>query len=134
MRKTIAQRLKSSQLTNATLTTMQEVDMSALMLWRKHNQARILDEHGVRLGFMGAFVKAATLAAQRVPVVNAALDIDKEEIIYRDYVDISIAVSTPKGLVTPVLKDCERLDIVQIEKRVRQLAEKVSPAFLLQAL
>ena len=107
---------------------MQEVDMSALMLWRKHNQARILDEYAVRLGYMGAFVKAATLAAQRVPVVNAAMDIDKEEIIYRDYVDISVAVSTAKGLVTPVLKDCERLDIVQIEKRIRRLAEKASPA------
>lgn len=104
---------------------MQEIDMSALILWRKQNKDQVLDEHGVRLGYMGAFVKAATLGAQRVPIINAAIDLEEEEITYRDYVDISVAVSTQKGLVTPVLKNCEHLGIVEVEKQVRQLAEKV---------
>ena len=106
---------------------MQEFDMSALIEWRKRNKDQVLTVHGVRLGYMGAFVRAATLAAQRIPAVNSAIDLESEELIFRDYVDISIAVSTPKGLVTPVLKNCECLGILEIEKEILRLATKVRP-------
>lgn len=125
MRKTIAQRLKMSQSTNASLTAMQEIDMSKLMDWRRQNKDRVLEAHGVRLGYMGAFVRAATLAAQQFPSINGAVDVENEQLIFRDYVDISIAVSTPKGLVTPVLRNCECLSVLEIEKQVLGLANKV---------
>lgn len=125
MRKTIATRLKQSQNICASLTTVQRIDVSALQAWRATNKEEILAKHGVKLGYMGAFVKAAALAAKRVPQVNASIDTDKEIVTYRDYVDISIAVSTPKGLVTPVLKDCDQKSITDIERGVAALAQKV---------
>lgn len=125
MRKTIAARLKQSQDTCASLTTMQEVDMTNLMAWRAKYRDEVAEEHGVRLGYMGAFTKATTLAAQRVPQINAAIDTDKEVITYRDYVDISIAVSAPKGLITPVLRNTHALSIVELERDVAALAKKV---------
>ncbi|KAL0936059.1 dihydrolipoamide succinyltransferase [Colletotrichum truncatum] len=124
MRKTIAQKLKQSQNMTASLTTINEVDMSALMEWRARNKEDVMKRHGVRLGYMGAFTKATCLAAQQVPQLNASIDTDKEIITYRDYVDISIAVSAPKGLITPVLRNVESLDIIGIERGVAELAAK----------
>lgn len=126
MRKTIASRLKQSQNTCASLTTIQEIDMTNLMAWRAKYRDEVMEEYGVRLGYMGAFTKATTLAAQKVPQVNAAIDTEKGIITYRDYVDISIAVSGPKGLVTPVLRDGQSLSIVDLEREVATLAKKVN--------
>ena len=125
MRRTIATRLKQSQNTCASLTTVQRVDMSAVIDWRARHREAVADSHGVRLGYMGFFAKATSLAAQAVPQVNASIDTQKEIITYRDYVDISIAVSTPKGLVTPVVRDCEAKSIIEIEKDVAAMAKKV---------
>ncbi|KAK2043688.1 2-oxoacid dehydrogenase acyltransferase [Colletotrichum somersetense] len=124
MRKTIATKLKQSQNATASLTTINEVDMSALMAWRAQNKDAVMKRHGVRLGYMGAFTKATCLAAQQVPQLNAAIDTDKGIITYRDYVDVSIAVSAPKGLVTPVLRNVDALDIIGIERGVAELAAK----------
>ncbi|KAJ4269482.1 hypothetical protein NW762_001142 [Fusarium torreyae] len=124
MRKTIAKRLKQSQDTCASLTTIQEVDMSNLIAWRAKYKEEVAEEHGVRLGYMGAFTKATTMAAQKVPQINAMIDTDNEIITYRDYVDVSIAVSAPKGLVTPVLRDTHSLSIVELERLVATVAKK----------
>jgi 2-oxoglutarate dehydrogenase E2 component (dihydrolipoamide succinyltransferase) len=126
MRKTIASRLKEAQNICASLTTAQQVDMSALMAWRTKYKEEIAASRGVRLGYMGAFAKATSMAAQQVPEINASIDTDREIITYRDYVDISIAVSTPKGLVTPVVRNCEAKGLVQIEKEIGEMAAKVS--------
>lgn len=126
MRKTIATRLKESQNKCASLTTLQRVDMSALVSWRAKNKEAVAKAYDVRLGYMGAFAKATSLAALRVPQVNASIDTEGGFITYRDYVDISIAVSTPKGLVTPVVRDCDSKSIVEIERAVALVAQKVS--------
>lgn len=125
IRTTIARRLKESQNSTASLTAVQQVDMSGLMAWRKKHRDAVMEKHGVKLGYMGAFVKATTLAAQEVASVNAAMDVEKEVIIYRDYVDVSIAVSTPKGLMTPVLRNTHEMDIIAIERGVAAIAAKV---------
>jgi 2-oxoglutarate dehydrogenase E2 component (dihydrolipoamide succinyltransferase) len=126
MRRTIASRLKQSQNTCASLTTIQEVDMTNLMAWRAKYKEEVAEKYGVRLGYMGAFTKATTLAALEIPQINAAIDTDKEITTWRDYVDISIAVSAPKGLVTPVLRNTHTLSIVELEREVAALAKKVS--------
>ncbi|WYZ35134.1 hypothetical protein EsH8_I_001410 [Colletotrichum jinshuiense] len=133
MRKTIATKLKQSQNMTASLTTINEVDMSALMAWRAKNKEDVMKRHGVRLGYMGAFTKATCLAAQQVPQLNASIDTDKEVITYRDYVDISIAVSAPKGLITPVLRNVDSLDIIGIERGVAELAAKARDSKLSMA-
>lgn len=125
IRQTIARRLKESQNRTASLTTVQRIDMSSLMQWRSQYKEHVMKEHGVRLGYMGAFTKAATMAALEIPQINASIDMDKEIITYRDYVDISIAVSTPKGLVTPVLRNTESMNVIDIERGVAALAGKV---------
>ncbi|KAK2669640.1 hypothetical protein RAB80_015166 [Fusarium oxysporum f. sp. vasinfectum] len=130
MRKTIATRLKQSQNTCASLTTVQEIDMTALMKWRTKYKEDVAKQYGIRLGYMGAFTKATALAAKQVPEINASIDTDREVIIYRDYVDISIAVSSPKGLVTPVVKDCDLLSIVELEKEIAIVAQKAREAKL----
>ncbi|EXL40910.1 hypothetical protein FOCG_16672 [Fusarium oxysporum f. sp. radicis-lycopersici 26381] len=124
MRKTIATRLKQSQNTCASLTTVQEIDMTALMRWRVKYKEDVAKQYGVRLGYMGAFAKATALAAKQVPEINASIDTDREVITYRDYVDISIAVSSPKGLVTPVVRDCDLLSIIELEKEIAIVAQK----------
>ncbi|VUC28256.1 unnamed protein product [Clonostachys rosea] len=124
MRKTIATRLKESQNRCASLTTVQRVDMSALMDWRAKYKESVAKAHDVRLGYMGAFAKATSLAAQQVPQINASIDTEREIITYRDYVDISIAVSTPKGLVTPVIRNCESKSIIELERDVGAMAKK----------
>ena len=96
------------------LSTFNEIDMTNIMAMRSQYKDAFLDKHGVKLGFMSAFVKAANSALELVPSVNAV--IDENEIIYRDYVDISIAVATPKGLVVPVLRDVGDLRFADVEK------------------
>jgi 2-oxoglutarate dehydrogenase E2 component (dihydrolipoamide succinyltransferase) len=104
MRLRIADRLKDAQNTNAMLTTFNEIDMSAYINMRKDFGEAFLKRHDIKLGFMSGFVKASTLALIEQPVVNAV--IDGKDMVYRDFVDISVAVSTPKGLVVPVLRNC----------------------------
>lgn len=124
MRLRIAERLKESQNTAASLTTFQECDMGKLMAMRKKYKEHFETQHGVKLGFMSAFVKASSEALLEVPSVNAYIDDDKQEMVYRDYVDMSVAVSTPKGLVTPVLQDTHLMSFADIEKTLASLAAK----------
>lgn len=122
MRQKIASRLKDAQNTYAMLTTFNEIDMSNLIEMRQKYKEAFLKKHQVKLGFMSAFVKASQFALKDQPVVNAT--IEGNEIIYRDYVDISVAVATPKGLVVPVLRNVERMNYADIEKTIVQLGEK----------
>ncbi|KDO31254.1 hypothetical protein SPRG_03871 [Saprolegnia parasitica CBS 223.65] len=124
MRLRIAERLKESQNTSASLTTFQEVDMSKLMAMRKTYKDAFEAKHNVKLGFMSAFIKASANALLEVPGVNASIDEAHSEIVYRDFVDISVAVATPKGLVTPVLRNTESMGFADIEKSLAHLAEK----------
>ena len=117
--------MKQSQNICASLTTVQRIDMSALLAWRAKHKETVADLFGVRLGYMGAFSKATSFAAKQVPQINAAIDIYQGVITYRDYVDISIAVSTPKGLVTPVIRNVESKSIIDIERDVAIVAAKV---------
>ena len=123
MRLRIAERLKESQNAAASLTTFNEIDMSSVMELRKKYKDEVLKEHGVKLGFMSAFAKACTLALREIPAANASIEGD--EIVYRDYVDLSVAVATPKGLVTPVVRNAEGMNFVQIEQEIAALGKKV---------
>lgn len=127
MRLRIAERLKQSQNTAASLTTFNEVDMSNIMEFRKLYKDEILKKTGVKLGFMGAFSRAAICAMKDVPTVNASIEGPGggDTIVYRDYVDISVAVATPKGLVTPVVRNAESMEMVQIEQEIANLGKKV---------
>ncbi|KAJ4291494.1 2-oxoglutarate dehydrogenase complex E2 component [Collariella sp. IMI 366227] len=126
MRLRIAERLKQSQNTAASLTTFNEVDMSALMEFRKLYKDEVLKKTGVKLGFMSAFSRACVLAMRDLPIVNASIEGPNggDTIVYRDYVDISVAVATEKGLVTPVVRNCESLDMVGIEKSIADMGKK----------
>lgn len=124
LRKRVATRLKDSQNTFALLTTFNEVDMTNLMQLRSEYKDAFLEKHGVKLGFMSGFVKGAVSALQSQPIVNAVIDGD--DIIYRDYVDISIAVGTPKGLVVPVIRNADRLNFAEIEKTISVLGKKAN--------
>ena len=123
MRLRIAERLKESQNAAAALTTFNEIDMSSLMEFRKKYKDDVLKEHDVKLGFMSAFTKACCLALKEIPGANASIEGD--EIVYRDYVDLSVAVATPKGLVTPVLRNAEAMNLVEIEREIAGLGKKV---------
>lgn len=122
LRKTISRRLVEAKNTTAMLTTFNEVDMSAIMEIRAKNKEKFKETHGVNLGFMSFFTKASCFALQEWPSVNAS--IDGENIIYHDYCDISIAVSAPKGLVVPVIRNAESLSMAGIEQMVVELAGK----------
>ncbi|KJH49313.1 dihydrolipoyllysine-residue succinyltransferase, E2 component of oxoglutarate dehydrogenase complex, partial [Dictyocaulus viviparus] len=122
MRQRISTRLKDAQNTYAMLTTFNEIDMSNILDMRTKYQKDFMNKHGVKLGLMSAFVRAAAYALTEYPVVNAV--IDGNEIIYRHYVDMSIAVATPKGLVVPVLRNAETMNYAQIEKELAALGEK----------
>ncbi|KAL9954121.1 hypothetical protein ACROYT_G041619 [Oculina patagonica] len=122
MRQRIAQRLKDSQNTYAMLTTFNEVDMSNISELRKKHKDAFFKKHGVKLGFMSAFIRASAHALQSEPTVNAV--IENNEILYRDYVDISVAVATPKGLVVPVIRNVEEMNYADIEKAINALGEK----------
>ena len=116
IRQTVARRLKEAQNTAALLTTFNDVDMTAVIDARTKYKDLFEKKHGVRLGFMGFFVKAACMALRDVPNVNA--QIDGEEIVYHDYVDVSVAVSAPNGLVVPVIRDAQTLSVAAIEKTI----------------
>lgn len=122
LRKTIANRLLEAKNSTAMLTTFNEVNMKPIMDLRKQYQDVFEKRHGIRLGFMSFYVKAVTEALKRFPEVNAAIDGD--DIVYHNYFDISIAVSTPRGLVTPVLRDCDKMNLAEIEKAIKDLALK----------
>uniref|UniRef100_A0A8C5G271 Dihydrolipoyllysine-residue succinyltransferase component of 2-oxoglutarate dehydrogenase complex, mitochondrial n=1 Tax=Gouania willdenowi TaxID=441366 RepID=A0A8C5G271_GOUWI len=124
MRLRIAERLKEAQNTCAMLTTFNEVDMSDIKEMRNNYNDLLLKKHNFKLGFMSAFVKAAALALNDQPAVNAFIDDTTKEIVYRDYVDISIAVATPKGLVVPVIRNVEVMNFADIEKAINALGEK----------
>ena len=122
IRKRIAERLMQSKNGTAMLTTFNEVDLSKVSAARKDLQDEFVKAHGIKLGFMSFFVKAAANALQRFPLINASIDGD--DIIYHGYSDISIAVSTEKGLVTPVLRNVERMSFADIEKTIADYAKK----------
>ena len=122
LRKTIANRLLDAKNSTAMLTTFNEVNMKPIMELRKQYQDVFEKRHGIRLGFMSFYVKAVTEALKRYPEVNAAIDGD--DIVYHNFFDVSIAVSTPRGLVTPVLRDCDKMNLAEIEKAIKDLAVK----------
>eukprot|EP00210_Caulerpa_lentillifera_P000443 g429.t1 len=122
LRQRVAQRLKGAQNTYALLTTFNEVDMSNIMEMRTLYKEMFLQKHGVKLGFMSAFVKASVTALMDLPAVNAVIEDD--EIVYREYIDISLAVATPKGLVVPVLRDAHRMTFADVEKRIGELGAR----------
>lgn len=122
MRQKIAQRLKDAQNTCAMLTTFNEINMSNVMDLRKQYKDVFLKKHNLKLGFMSAFVKATAFALQDQPIVNAV--IEDKEIVYRDYIDISVAVATPKGLVVPVLRNVGNMNYAAIERAIHELGEK----------
>ena len=128
LRQTIAKRLKDAQNTAAMLTTFNDVDMSAVIDARTRYKDLFEKKHGIRLGFMGFFVKACALAAKDVPSVNASLEGD--EIVYHDYLDVSIAVSAPKGLVVPVVRNADRMSFAEIEKTIAGYGKKAKEGTL----
>jgi len=126
MRLRIAERLKQSQNTAASLTTFNEVDMSSVMEFRRLYKDEVLKKTGTKLGFMSAFSRACILAMKDIPAVNASIEGPNggDTIVYRDYVDISVAVATEKGLVTPIVRNAESLDLIGIEKSIADLGKK----------
>lgn len=128
LRQTIATRLKEAQNTAALLTTYNDVDMSAVIEARAKYKDLFERKHGIRLGFMGFFVKAVALAAKDVPSVNARIEGD--EIVYHDYLDVSVAVSAPKGLVVPVVRDADSMSFAEIEKAIAAFGKKAKEGTL----
>eukprot|EP00600_Ochromonadales_sp_CCMP1393_P009857 CAMPEP_0174972816 /NCGR_PEP_ID=MMETSP0004_2-20121128/10859_1 /TAXON_ID=420556 /ORGANISM="Ochromonas sp., Strain CCMP1393" /LENGTH=489 /DNA_ID=CAMNT_0016223121 /DNA_START=296 /DNA_END=1765 /DNA_ORIENTATION=+ len=124
MRQRIAQRLKEAQNTAAMLTTFQEVDMGPLIELRKTHKDEFEKLHGTKLGFMSAFVAASTATLQEIPAVNAVIDDATNEIVYRHYVDISVAVASPNGLVVPVLRNTENMSFAEVEKTIAFYGKK----------
>lgn len=122
LRKRIAERLLEAKNTTAMLTTFNEINMAPIMKLRKQYGEIFEKKHGVKLGFMSFYVKAVVESLKRYPEVNAALDGD--DVVYHNYFDVSIAVSTPRGLVTPVLRDCDSMSLADIEKAIKELAGK----------
>ncbi|KIM91296.1 hypothetical protein PILCRDRAFT_810554 [Piloderma croceum F 1598] len=122
MRLRIAERLKESQNAAASLTTFNEIDMSSLISLRAKYKDEILKTHEIKLGFMSAFARACSLALREIPAANASIEGD--EIVYRDYVDLSVAVATPKGLVTPVVRNAESMGFLDIEREIAALGKK----------
>ncbi|MFS0772157.1 2-oxoglutarate dehydrogenase complex dihydrolipoyllysine-residue succinyltransferase [Sphingomonas sp. 1P08PE] len=128
LRQTIAKRLKEAQNTAAMLTTFNDVDMTAVIEARAKYKDLFEKKHGVRLGFMGFFVKAATMALKDIPSVNASIEGD--EIVYHDYADISVAVSSPGGLVVPVIRDAQDLSVAGIEKTIGDFGKRAKEGTL----
>ena len=131
LRQTIARRLKDSQNTAAILTTFNEIDMTNVMALRNEYKDEFEKNHGVRLGFMGFFIKAAVAALKQIPAVNA--EIAGDEIIYKNYYDIGVAVGGANGLVVPVIRDCDKKSIAQIEKDIAAAAQKAKDGTLTMA-
>ena len=128
LRQTVAKRLKEAQNTAAMLTTFNDVDMSAVIEARTKYKDLFEKKHGVRLGFMGFFVKAACMALKDVPSVNGSIEGD--EIVYHDYADISVAVSAPQGLVVPVIRDADQLSVAQVEKTIGDFGKRAKDGSL----
>ena len=128
LRQTIARRLKDAQNTAAMLTTFNEVDMSAVMALRNQYKEVFEKKHGVKLGFMSFFVKACIQGLKEIPAVNA--EIDGEDIVYKNYYNIGVAVGTDKGLVVPVLRDADRLSFSGIEKAIGEFRKKARDGHL----
>ena len=128
MRQTIAKRLKAAQDTAAMLTTFNDVDMSAVMATRDKYRESFEKKHGVRLGFMSFFTKAVALAAHDIPAVNARIEGD--EIVYHNYLDVSVAVSAPNGLVVPVVRNADKLSFADIEKTIGDLGARAKAGTL----
>jgi 2-oxoglutarate dehydrogenase E2 component (dihydrolipoamide succinyltransferase) len=122
LRQKIAERLKESQNTAAILTTFNEVDMTAVMALRSEYKDAFEKKHGVKLGFMSFFVKACVTALKEIPAVNA--EIDGTDMVYKNFYDIGVAVGSPQGLVVPVLRDADRLNLAQVEKGIAELGTK----------
>jgi 2-oxoglutarate dehydrogenase E2 component (dihydrolipoamide succinyltransferase) len=131
LRQTVARRLKEAQNTAAMLTTFNDVDMTAVMDARSRYKDLFEKKHGIRLGFMSFFVKAAVLAARDVPSVNAY--IEGEEIVYHDYVDVSVAVSAPNGLVVPVIRNAHRMSFADVEKTIADFGRRAKEGTLTMA-
>ena len=122
LRARVAERLVQSQSTNAILTTFNEVNMAPVMEMRKKYQDKFEKEHGVKLGFMSFFVKAAVAALKKYPVINSS--VDGNDIVYHGYFDIGIAVGSPRGLVVPILRDADQMSLAQIEKKIAEFGAK----------
>jgi 2-oxoglutarate dehydrogenase E2 component (dihydrolipoamide succinyltransferase) len=122
LRARVAERLLQSQATNAILTTFNEVNMAPVMEMRKKFQEKFEKEHGVKLGFMSFFVKAAVAALKRYPVINAS--VDGNDIVYHGYFDIGIAVGSPRGLVVPILRNADQMSFADIEKKISEFGNK----------
>ena len=122
LRARVAERLLQSQSTNAILTTFNEVNMGPVMALRKQYGEKFEKTHGVRLGFMGFFVKAVIAALQKFPIINAS--VDGTDIVYHGYIDIGIAVGSPRGLVVPILRDADQMSIADIEKKIGEFGQK----------
>ncbi len=130
MRQRVAARLKDAQNTAAMLTTFQEVDMGNLMDLRSKYKDAFFEKHGVKLGFMSAFVKASTAALQELPAVNAYIDDETKEIVYREYCDVSVAVASPGGLVVPVLRNTETMTFADVERTIAMYGQKAKDGTL----
>mmetsp|Transcript_4247 Transcript_4247/g.8164 ORF Transcript_4247/g.8164 Transcript_4247/m.8164 type:complete len:445 (+) Transcript_4247:138-1472(+) len=130
MRQRVASRLKESQNTAASLTTFQEVDMGNFMEMRVRHKDEFQKKHGVKLGFMSVFVKACTSALQEVPAINAYIDSETNEIVYRDYCDVSVAVASPNGLVVPVLRNTEYMTFADVERTIALFGQKAQSGTL----
>ncbi len=128
LRQTVAKRLKEAQNTAAMLTTFNDVDMTEVMAARAKYKDLFEKKHGVRLGFMGFFVKAAVQALRDIPSVNGSIEGD--EIVYHDYADISVAVSAPNGLVVPVIRDAQNLSVAGIEKTIGDFGKRAKDGTL----
>ncbi len=128
LRQTIARRLKEAQNTAAMLTTFNEVDMTGVMALRASYKELFEKKHGVKLGFMGFFVKAVVQALKEIPAVNA--EIDGEDLIYKNYYHIGVAVGTDKGLVVPVVRDADQLSIAGIEKKIGEYGKRARDGLL----
>jgi len=122
LRARVAERLLQSQSTNAILTTFNEINMAPVMDMRKRMQERFEKEHGVKLGFMSFFVKAAVHALKKFPVLNAS--VDGNDIVYHGYFDIGIAVGSPRGLVVPILRNADQMSFADIEKKIAEFGQK----------
>ena len=122
LRARIAERLVQSQSTAAILTTFNEVNMAPIIALRKQYAEKFEKAHGVRLGFMGFFVKAAVAALQKFPIINAS--VDGNDIVYHGYIDVGVAVGSPRGLVVPILRDADRMSIAEIELKIAEFGEK----------
>ena len=122
LRARVAERLLQSQATNAILTTFNEVNMAPVMEMRKKFQDRFEKEHGVKLGFMSFFVKAAVHALKKYPILNAS--VDGNDIVYHGYFDIGIAVGSPRGLVVPILRNADQLTFAEVEKKIAEFGVK----------